>query len=89
MGVTPIYHFDYTKFPFKFKAADTILRSQHDTANHPQISSHSGSFLNSPHGSMTAAYDSFTMHKTREKTLINNRLSGATNKQYRFHGSLF
>jgi len=85
MGVTPIYHFDYTKFSFKFIAKHAMGYSPHNAVNHHKIIL----IFNSPLGSMTAARDSFTMLKTREKTLINNRPSGANNKQYRFHGSLF
>jgi len=37
MGVTPIYHFDYTKFPFKFKAGHAMPSSQRNAANHQEF----------------------------------------------------
>ncbi|MDT7849230.1 hypothetical protein Q9292_06375, partial [Methylophilus sp. VKM B-3414] len=54
MGVTPIYHFDYTKIPFKFKVTDGAMAG-------------SGGFCltstacSSPNGSMTYACVFFKM----------------------------
>lgn len=89
MGVTPIYHFDYTKFPFKFKALHAMLSRQHEAVSQPQINRNSAVFFHSPLGSMTTARDSFTMLKTREKTPINNRLSGANNSSTDFMAVYF
>jgi len=46
MGVTPIYHFDYTKNPFKFKVSNTPSAGLWGIRM-------SAYFLDSPNGSMT------------------------------------